>query len=422
MNRPNIYKKSVEILHDAYIRDYIGYFSCACGAAGNLIRANMGYKYEGDEKSHWWRDKNNSQVKNSWINTYMFDGTEIIFDKSNYVGLAKVQIDSTGYSLEELATIDTVFDQSPDDYEEIEDSIFSGLNAVIDCLKTIHEVEEEVIARDKEKFKKHYQGLKKPHPSEIENPFDEFATKLFPGGSFQMKKELEEVEKTLEGRYDKHEVLKAYVHAVSIYNVSYDKSINNVVTSILYSYPNFSKEDVRKIYNYVVNRPFSKVVQELKGVSDAKKLIMIAIGAIVELRNNYRPVPEKGKFEVILFNSLVILNKYQQTHPKVGNSFYDEFFPLVVQQATEYGIKLPTEKLIEFIENRMAFNANELDEQRNRGYLATKLYSNFYENPLALIPEDCEDVFEVVKFYVGFLAMMTWIVKQMKEVTTPEET
>jgi hypothetical protein len=56
---------------------------------------------------------------------------------------AKIQIDSTGYTWQELAKIERAFEDHNDLYtgEEYEDAMFNGLMAVVDVLADIHGID-----------------------------------------------------------------------------------------------------------------------------------------------------------------------------------------------------------------------------------------------------------------------------------------
>ena len=134
MKRPELYKKTVDILFNAYFNDMLRHGFCGACAVGNIIKANVGivsdnWYYVIEEK----RSGRSSQIADPEI--------------------ARTEINSTGYTINELAKIEAAFEGAPGWKE---DYMFNGLVAVLEVLKEIHEVGEEEAAAAAQPFRNHY--------------------------------------------------------------------------------------------------------------------------------------------------------------------------------------------------------------------------------------------------------------------------
>lgn len=150
MNRPELYKKTVDILFQAYFNDTLKHGDCSACAVGNICLGN------GIERI-WMGivgSKNNA-VWGEVFRTNSVKRKQFIFEE-NYKGVAKEVIDVTGYKWQELARIEKAFELADKGSSE-EDHMYNGLVAVLDVLKEIHEVEDD--SQEQIRFKQHYQTL-----------------------------------------------------------------------------------------------------------------------------------------------------------------------------------------------------------------------------------------------------------------------
>lgn len=156
MNRPDIYKKSVQILYDAYFNDTLIHGECTACAVGNLVASNCGIQIKRSMdffSEFMWKDK-----FPMWkmVHTANDEGQRISPEK--YLGEAKRQIDSTGYTWQETAKIELSFESAPKGNSD-DDWMYNGLVAVLDCLAEIHGIED--VSADKKRFELHH--LAKAH-------------------------------------------------------------------------------------------------------------------------------------------------------------------------------------------------------------------------------------------------------------------
>lgn len=149
-SRPALYRRTVDILFDAYFNDTLRHTDCWACAVGNLVFANMGYTLASCGS---WRDKQGEICSPEWYDAVTCDGKPIV---RNLNGLTKIQIASTGYTLRETCRIERSFERC-DNGKSPEDWMFNGLVAVLEVLKEIHEVTED--EESPQRFKAHYESV-----------------------------------------------------------------------------------------------------------------------------------------------------------------------------------------------------------------------------------------------------------------------
>lgn len=149
MKNESLYRKTVDILYDAYFNDTLQHRNCYACAIGNLIAANNGYCFT--ESS----DFNNRIVWDVCNGNYAQSNFPVWFSR-NSIECVK-QLESTGYSINEGWLIEGAFERASIGLSE-EDYMFNGLVAVLEVLKQIHEVEDDGI--EVVRFKNHYENKK----------------------------------------------------------------------------------------------------------------------------------------------------------------------------------------------------------------------------------------------------------------------
>jgi hypothetical protein len=141
--------------------------------------------------------------------------------------------------------------------------------------------------------------------------------------------------------------------------------------------------------------------------TDSDRLFLTAKDGIKELVKIYKPVPDNGKFEIILFNSLTVLRVYRENNLSKYASIEEGFYKLIFNQAKEYNIRFSIEQLRNFINKRFQMYAQEVERLYDEeGYLPGKLYSAFYLTPLVPDPEPSFDLFEIMQFHMGLTTMI----------------
>ena len=146
MKNKELYDRTVSILVDAYMNDTLKHGSCYACAVGNIIAANMGIEYQ--HKQYW-----SGYDFPSWDNVFstISSTKQQFISPINYSGDAKKQIDSTGYSWQDLAKIEFAFEAASREG----DRMFNGLMAVIEVLDILHEnTDTTITTSSKQRFTK----------------------------------------------------------------------------------------------------------------------------------------------------------------------------------------------------------------------------------------------------------------------------
>lgn len=148
MVNPALYKKTVDILFQAYFNDTLQLGNCYACAVGNIIAANKGWKYLVD---------NTTDLKYYWesepVNVYAVFGRPVdhlwlkAIRGGSVCGVAINpaiidQVTATGYSFRELSVIEHAFENATDWGLSEDENMFNGLVAVLEVLKDIHQVED----------------------------------------------------------------------------------------------------------------------------------------------------------------------------------------------------------------------------------------------------------------------------------------
>lgn len=150
MKNPELYARTCEILYQAYFNDTLRHHNCYACAVGNIVAANLGLRFEtspvpGFElyKESWslnWEGyPSYAKALTSSVDLGAVWYQPISKNRDPETVLEDRQIAATGYSVAELRQIEQAFEQCTREG----DYMFNGLVAVLDCLKTIHEAEED---------------------------------------------------------------------------------------------------------------------------------------------------------------------------------------------------------------------------------------------------------------------------------------
>lgn len=257
---------------------------------------------------------------------------------------------------------------------------------------------------------------------EMAQEAQELKQKIFPEGSSQMIREVKEVREFLDFKYTLEDTERTYLHAATVYFVSKDKSQDAIVKGILsHSESVVTKSDAISIYCYLKAKSDPKsALEEVKQTvaewDDATRLLMVAMSGIVELKQ-FQELSDAGKFEVILFNSTIILPEYHRKYPDRYRETEEEYFRALVKQAETYGISLELDELVDFINQRFRLYTKEFNKLLDsKTYFPGLIYSGFYEQPLAEEPEISLDATKVVIFMTPLIKMVHWSIQGVKTI------
>jgi hypothetical protein len=166
MKKPELYQKTVDILVDAYFNDTLVHGRCTACAVGNIVAANLGYRIENVLESGRrypkWLNRDGKKmsypayvdgVPKGWGAVVCSNGEDQKVNLKCYNGEAKRQIDATGYSVADIALIESSFEKAIGENED--DRMFNGLMAVIEILDMIHEnTDTDITSLSKSRFQK----------------------------------------------------------------------------------------------------------------------------------------------------------------------------------------------------------------------------------------------------------------------------
>jgi hypothetical protein len=147
-----MFYNSVSVLVTAFLNDTLQHGNCHTCAVGNFVAAANNFKYE-NHKIYKYKKVYNGGRLPAWQEVFMTIDDDQFVDLKKYRGEAKEQIDSTGYTYEELAKIEYAFETADRGYLS-EDHMFNGLMSCVDVLAEIHNIDLSVREEAKLLFKK----------------------------------------------------------------------------------------------------------------------------------------------------------------------------------------------------------------------------------------------------------------------------
>jgi len=138
------FDKAIKGLVKGYMNDTLVAGICTACAVGNIIAECN--KYTIDLLFYFWKDKEDNDIITMWDDVFLtaIDDRQRIYE-DNYKREAKRQIDSTGYTWEELAQVEFTFEKTQGD-------MFTKLMAVVEVLCNIEGFNDEIIKETKELF------------------------------------------------------------------------------------------------------------------------------------------------------------------------------------------------------------------------------------------------------------------------------
>ena len=148
------FDKAIKGLVKGYMNDTLETKTCTACAVGNIIAECNNYIV--DKENTNWLTKEGLDKYPEWGNVFVTGYNQFIYE-GDYKGEAKRQIDSTGYTWEELAQVEFTFEKTQGD-------MFTKLMAVVEVLCNIEGFNDEVAKETKELF-----THEKPFTTEIVN-------------------------------------------------------------------------------------------------------------------------------------------------------------------------------------------------------------------------------------------------------------
>lgn len=151
MKNKELLEETVSIINNAIKNNTLEQGNCFTCFIGNLIMARMGYTLT-NQFSRTWKEKNIPKYEfqyftDEWIQVLPSNDIEINedfseeelenyarreFNSEKYIGKAKEELDSIGYSIEEIIELELAFEMH-------------HLKGAAKCLQKIHETEEPIL-------------------------------------------------------------------------------------------------------------------------------------------------------------------------------------------------------------------------------------------------------------------------------------
>lgn len=261
--------------------------------------------------------------------------------------------------------------------------------------------------------------FKSKEERERENLLEKIKSKVFPNGDKQIEKEVEYALSLLNYKYSRDTVFKVYLHSCITFFLSDNKSKDEVVNRILIKWDSvLDREDAGLLFDFIRQR---NMILEGGGTSNYinsksidVQLFMVAKGGIVELKQRYENerLSLGGRFEVLLLNSFLVVNKIILYYGENSNVQDDYFRQLIISSIRDYGITDDPQKAIEFINKRMSFYMDELRKlQTEKSYTPLAIQYSFYQNPLwtELKMTRSPNITDLIEFYKCLGNMIDWV-------------
>jgi hypothetical protein len=141
------FNQTVNVLVQAYLNDTLIHGYCAACAVGNIVASSMGIEVlkEDDFSVPYW-----SKSNPEWPTVFLCTGEDpakkdfqVITPDGYKNPKVKIEIDSTGYTWQELAKIEFAFESVPYSRNR-ENRMYEGLMKVVDVLAEIHGIDLSV--------------------------------------------------------------------------------------------------------------------------------------------------------------------------------------------------------------------------------------------------------------------------------------
>lgn len=129
----------------------------------------------------------------------------------------------------------------------------------------------------------------------------------------------------------------------------------------------------------------------------------------IELIHNFKSLSKNGKFEVLLFNTAIVLDTYRSNKPNNYGHVQEEYFKYFEDYISQNRISNELEDLPGFINDRFVFYANELNNIFTPAYIPGKLYNAFYDEALSSKLEINFDLPNVMLFSIALKEMAKFV-------------
>lgn len=138
------------------------------------------------------------------------------------------------------------------------------------------------------------------------------------------------------------------------------------------------------------------------------KLFYVATSGI-DLINNFKKLSNNGKFEVLLFNSEIVLETYRSNKPNNFSWVREEYFKYFEDYITQNSIGDDLDDISSFINSRFILYASELNKIFSPNYIPGKIYNAFFDEALKPNPQINFDLPNVMLFRIRLKNMAKYV-------------
>ena len=139
-----------------------------------------------------------------------------------------------------------------------------------------------------------------------------------------------------------------------------------------------------------------------------QKLFFLATSGI-DLINTFKKLTKNGKFEVLLFNSEIVLEIYRTNKPNSFNWVQGEYFKYFEDYISQNSIGDDLDDISDFINSRFILYASELNKIFTPNYIPGKIYNAFYDEALRPNPQINFDLPNVMLFSISLKNMAKYV-------------
>lgn len=243
------------------------------------------------------------------------------------------------------------------------------------------------------------------------------------------------------GYYASWEIINSKLYLTSLEIVGDDENIN---LEVLFQEPEFKLEthfnkgkivlanwvtcelkliDPNKIgdYEFMVVEDkdcyFFKCNKGILSHSKVRQLISVVLNGVDFIKNEpyENGLTSKGRYEVMLFNSFVVLHEYKNTNPLDFSNDVEEFHNILIHYAKDLYLGLDKNEMLLFFDSRYKFYSKEIDQLTDGSgtYIPGRIYSAFYLTPLVNEPEMIYDFVVLIPFIKTIVNLAKWIYSEL---------
>jgi len=122
----------------------------------------------------------------------------------------------------------------------------------------------------------------------------------------------------------------------------------------------------------------------------------------VKIIEQYKTLTSKGRYEALICCAYIEMQK-----GSYSDAIKSKFLRHLINIRTDFGITTYSGTMVDFLNSRVQFYANEINNLLNRqGYINGKIFNAFYENPLEPIPTQSHNLPEVMNFTIHFVELI----------------